>query len=393
MVYSLTGDDTAPEPTSSPTIKGSQSETKSSSYSQHSSLNHDSKSDSNKMDSSSSNVDNGEDASWIELPMPNSAELEEFEDNLDSARKSLQMVESSTQSGHSLDKRSIEMENHLQRLQEDNARLVAILAENNDAMKRNLGSVHSLKSELSSLRESYKSLSESSKQQISELEEKNESLRNRIASMQEEARQKSLDGPIQYYPLDMNHEMTVQDMSSKLIEKDTQIERLKEEISGLRRQLEKATSEQQQPSMCGISSASGFGNLASNQDFELSSEIQELKRMISQLRDENVSLQKLVQEGKNMSNDSEMTYNLTECAGMDDSSRHGRRRHRHKHHRHVHRSEQVRVPSGMFPTGMFLQGLSQAGQAVTQTVRNFADNASNNLACRLNAMNTGAGHN
>lgn len=401
MVYSLTPDEPTPQLNTSEAVNCNTSENNSS---RHNSLSGPQSKGSNQGSSSklsspmASNTpnDGSEDASWIELPMPGSEELEDISDNLESARKSLQMINSETQSGASLDHRSMEMEKHLSRLQEDNARLVSILEENNEAMKRNLHSVQQLRSELSSTRESYNELRESSRQQISHLQQENESLRSRISSMEEEARQKSLNEPIQYYPLDMNHEMKVQEMSSQLVEKDVKIQRLNDEVNSLRRQLDQTAEginrmnlhdERRMsdvpptPMMSNFSQASQFGTLNNNSNPDLVKEIQELKGMINMLREEKLSLEKLL-SGDNNASFNGVTYNRTECAALHDDTRHGRRRHHHKHHRHHHKSENLR-----FPTGILMQGLSQASQAVTQSVRQFADQASTNLANRLNAIN------
>lgn len=330
--------------------------------------------------------------SWIELPNPDAEDIQEMVENIQSARQSLEhMTDSSTQSGASLDVRTSEMEKHLVCLQEDNARLIGVLQENNSAMKRNLKTVHVLRSELSSLREAYNDLRESSSDQMKELREENIQLKQRITSMEEDNRQKDLNKSIHYFPLDMNHETTVQEMSSKLVEKDMAIQRLNGELDTLRRQLDQTSegmarmslNENQQRSYGGHSSAmpSTASNMGSQStagpsflsrsetggaSCDLLREIQELKAMVNTLREEKGSLERLLTANNGDNGQSTVGYSEE----YEESGHHGRRRRHHRHHKHAKFEKKMR-----FPTELLLQGISQASAAVTNSVRNFANQA------------------
>ncbi|XP_074598485.1 uncharacterized protein LOC141853143 [Brevipalpus obovatus] len=327
--------------------------------------------------------------SWIELPHPDAEDIQEMVENIESARQSLEMTDSTTQSGASLDARAPEMEKHLVCLQEDNARLIGVLQENNNAMKRNLKTVHVLRSELSSLREAYSDLRESSADQIKELRDENNQLKQRITTMEEAEKDKS----IHYFPLDMNHETTVQEMSCKLVEKDMAIQRLNSEMDTLRRRLDQTSEGMARMSLNDSNNQRSYGDhssampsMASNMGSkstagpsfssrsemgasgDLMREIQELKAMVTTLREEKGSLERLLTANNNGDNNGESTVGYTE--EYEESGGHGRRRRHHRHHRHAKFEKKMR-----FPTELLLQGITQASQAVTNSVRNFTNQA------------------
>ncbi|XP_074599127.1 uncharacterized protein LOC141853626 [Brevipalpus obovatus] len=330
--------------------------------------------------------------SWIELPHPDAEDIQEMVENIESARQSLQMIDSSTQSGASLDVRTSEMEKHLVCLQEDNTRLIGVLQENNNAMKRNLKTVHVLRSELSSLREAYSDLRESSADQMKELRDENNQLKQRISSMEEAERQKNLNESIHYFPLDMNHETTVQEMSSKLVEKDMAIQRLNSQMDTLRRRLDQTSEGMARMSLNDDNNQRSYGDHSSVMPSTVSNmeskstagpsflsqsemgaggdllrEIQELKAMVNTLREEKGSLERLLTANSNGDN-GQSTVGYSE--EYEESGGHGRRRRHHRHHRHAKFEKKMR-----FPTELLLQGITQASQAVTNSVRNFANQA------------------
>lgn len=400
MVYSL-----GPEPDDQDNAPNQPSTQSQQVSSRHSSLNGHKSSDSGKNSGETStpqtgstvisgdrNLDDDGLESWIELPNPDAEDIQEMAENIESARKSLDpMADSATQSGASLDARTSEMEKHLVCLQEDNARLIGVLQDNNSAMKRNLKTVHVLRSELSSLREAYNDLRESTTDQMKELREENIQLKQRITTMEEDDRQKSLDKSIHYFPLDMNHETTVQEMSSKLVEKDMAIQRLNGEVDLLRRQLDQTSEGMARMSLndnrqrsygdhsstmpstasnIGSQSTAGPSFLSRSEmggaSGDLMREIQELKAMVNTLREEKGSLERLLTANNIDNGQSTVGYSEE----YEESGHHGRRRRHHRHHRHAKFEKKMR-----FPTDLLLQGISQASAAVTNSVRNFANQA------------------
>lgn len=179
------------------------------------------------------------DASWIELSALDVPNIDgvSITNKIDNMLTSLSKIDTSTSVGPSLNPGLVDLEQQLIQLKEDNIRLLSVLEATNDAMKKNLKYAQELKEELKSSQDEYDALKSSANNAITQLRTENERLKQRIVELENEVQENT--GPVAYHQFDVPKEMNMQEMSSQIAARDIKISKLTGEVNSLTAQLER----------------------------------------------------------------------------------------------------------------------------------------------------------